>query len=381
MGACALHTKPTSSPMVVAPKSASDLSELPSNTLGFSTLFTLALWLAIFFIVVFLFSHSAEAVSEDGYTEKISTVVNPFFSTVSVPCEFKGSEGIQIRCKMLLNPRAAASVIVVNGYSENMDKYAEVAYDFFHSGFSVFLIDHRGQGYSGRLLHEPQKATIDEFNYFVADLHLFMDRIVAKNARGPKFLVAHSFGGAVSASYLEEYPNDFQAAALVAPMFKINLRGWPEWLAKLTLAVYAWLGRDNEYVEPPRDPYTISFEENLVTHSRLRYDSAQNILGSEPKLRIFGQTHRWVQQALQRSHQVLHSAKKVEIPILILQAGRDQFVLASGLEAYCTNAKNCRIQVFQDAKHEILQESDLIRDEAFRAMIGFFRASQKGEAF
>jgi lysophospholipase len=28
-------------------------------------------------------------------------------------------------------------------------KYAELAYDLFHSGFDVMIIDHRGQGRSG----------------------------------------------------------------------------------------------------------------------------------------------------------------------------------------------------------------------------------------
>jgi lysophospholipase len=328
-------------------------------------------------VVASLFSHSAEAISEDGYAQKIAIVVSPFFGAASVPCEFKGAEGIQIRCKILLNPNAMASVIVVNGYTENMDKYAEVAYDFFQLGYSVFLIDHRGQGYSGRLLSEPQKATIDEFDHFVADLHSFIEKIVTKNASGPKFLVAHSFGGAVSARYLEEYPNEFQAAALFAPMFEINLNGWPEWLAKFMLAFYSWIGRENEYVKPPRDPDTISFEENIVTHSRLRHDAARKVLASEPNLKIFGQTNRWVQKAIQGSRQVLQNAEKAITPLLILQAGKDQLVLASGLETYCTKAKNCRIQLFPDAKHEILQESDSIRDEAFRATIKFFGTIQR----
>lgn len=328
-------------------------------------------------IVASLLSHSAEAIPEDGYSLKIATFVSPFFRNASIPCEFKGQEGIQIRCKIFLNPRAIASVIVVNGYSENMDKYAEVAYDFFQLGYSVFLIDHRGQGYSERLLSEPQKATIDEFDHFVTDLHSFMEKIVTKSMSGPKFLVAHSLGAAVSARYLEEYPTEFQAAALLAPMFEINLNGWPKWLAHLILQVYSWIGRDNDYVKPPRDPYAISFEENIVTQSRLRHDAGQNVLASEPNLKIFGQTNRWVRKALQGSREVLENAGKAETPILILQAGKDQLVLASGLESFCHKAKNCRIQLFSDAKHEILQESDLIRDGAIQAVVDFFSANQR----
>lgn len=329
------------------------------------------------FVVTWLCSQSAEAVSEDGYIHKIRTVVNPFFINASVPCEFLGEEGIQIRCRIFLNPKAKASVVVVNGYTENMHKYAEVAYDFFQLGYSVFLIDHRGQGYSGRILKESEKATIDDFDHFVGDLHLFIKEIVSRNASGPMFLVAHSFGGAVSASYIEQFPDEFQAAAFFAPMFEINLQGWPEWLARFVLDVYSWVGRENDYVKSPRDPYTVSFEENRVTHSRFRYDAGQNILASEPNLKIFGQTNRWVQKALQGSRQVLLGAEKAIAPLFILQAGKDDYVLASGLEAYCAKAKNCRLQVFPNAMHEILQESDLIRDEAFRAVMDFFNASQR----
>ncbi|MCT6568541.1 alpha/beta fold hydrolase, partial [Staphylococcus aureus] len=43
-------------------------------------------------------------------------------------------------------------VVVVPGRIESYVKYPEVAYDLFQQGYDVIVLDHRGQGRSGRIL-------------------------------------------------------------------------------------------------------------------------------------------------------------------------------------------------------------------------------------
>ena len=46
---------------------------------------------------------------------------------------------------------------MVNGRAENMLKWTELAYDVYQQGYDVLIFDHRGQGYSQRLLNDSEK--------------------------------------------------------------------------------------------------------------------------------------------------------------------------------------------------------------------------------
>lgn len=50
-------------------------------------------------------------------------------------------------------------IVVCPGRIESYIKYAELAYDLFHLGFDVLIIDHRGQGLSGRMLPDTHRGT------------------------------------------------------------------------------------------------------------------------------------------------------------------------------------------------------------------------------
>ena len=65
-------------------------------------------------------------------------------------------------------------------------------------------------------------------------------------------------------------------------------------------------------------------------------------------------------------------------PILLLQAEADVVVSSAPQQSFCERAKNCRLIVAAGAMHEILNESDPIRDLALRQMLDFFAAHANG---
>ncbi len=305
-------------------------------------------------------------------------VVNGFYETAGRPCEFRGQLGVLIRCRTFLNASRRGAIVIAAGYTENMRKYSETAFDLYQAGFSVFLYDHRGQGYSQRLLADPTLGTIDEFAYFADDLHQFVTTIVRKELKIRKqspdhvYLLAHSLGGAVGALVLEKYPGDFRAAVLSAPMLKLNSRGWNEIAAQLFLDAQSLLGRDQLPATAPRDPSTITFSQNTVTRSEARFEFQRQLLTKEPGLKVFAPTHRWVRKAIAGSRAARKNGAMARAPILILQATEDSFVEAEGQREFCQAAARCKILVVQNARHEILQERDEIRDVALRTAIDFF---------
>lgn len=93
----------------------------------------------------------------------------PFFE--QFPTQYlSGERNIKLAYRHLVQPESAVRklMILVNGRAENMMKWTELAYDFYQQGYDVLLFDHRGQGYSQRII--PQKGHLDEFRFYTDDM-------------------------------------------------------------------------------------------------------------------------------------------------------------------------------------------------------------------
>ena len=77
---------------------------------------------------------------------------------------FQGTDDVTIRYVQFTDPAHDKVLVISSGRSESYVKYPEVLYDFFHLGFDVFIMDHRGQGLSGRMLDDPQKGHVERFD-------------------------------------------------------------------------------------------------------------------------------------------------------------------------------------------------------------------------
>ena len=74
--------------------------------------------------------------------------------------EFTGVDDIPVRFVRFHAADHDRVIVVCPGRIESYVKYAELAYDLFHLGFDVLIIDHRGQGRSGRILPTAIAATL-----------------------------------------------------------------------------------------------------------------------------------------------------------------------------------------------------------------------------
>ncbi len=144
--------------------------------------------------------------------------------------EFSGVDGVPIRFVRFRSARHQRVVVVSPGRIESYVKYPEVAYDLFHCGYDVVIVDHRGQGRSGRLLADTHRGHVVNFADYVDDFEQLWQREVESRGYRQRFALAHSMGGAILAQFLQRRPQAFDAAAFCAPMFGIQLP-MPGWLA------------------------------------------------------------------------------------------------------------------------------------------------------
>lgn len=322
-------------------------------------------------------NHAVPLTTEHEVPALYQQTLPDFWRQHAVEGAFKGKDGITIRYAALRQAKVDRAILIVNGRVESYLKYQELAWDLWRQGYSLYLIDHRGQGLSGRMLADPEKGYVDQFDDYVVDLKQFHDEVIAADKPAKLFLLAHSMGGAISARYLERWPDDIQAAVLSSPMMGINLGGLPKWLAKGLAAtmgrVGGWFG-EAPY-GPGQGPYEDhGFADNELTHSEARYQAFRQVYAQHPQIRLGGATAHWIHQGIAGSDAAVADAGAIKTPLLVLQAGDDSVVDNAAQDAFCANArceggKPLRIE---GAWHELFIEADPQRQAALNATLAFF---------
>ncbi|HEH9417703.1 TPA: alpha/beta fold hydrolase [Aeromonas sobria] len=340
--------------------------------------------LSLSLLALTLFSAGALAVtntypltSEADVPTLYQQTLPDFWRQHAVEGEFKGKDGITIRYAALRQAKVDRAILIVNGRVESYLKYQELAWDLWRQGYSLYLIDHRGQGMSGRMLADQQKGYVDQFDDYVLDLKQFHDQVIMADQPAKLFLLAHSMGGAISARYLERWPDDIKAAVLSSPMLGINLGGLPKWLAK---GLATTIGTVGDWIgEPPYGPgqggyQDHGFADNGLTHSQSRYQAFRQLYELHPQIQLGGATAHWIYQGITGADAAIADAGAIKTPLLVLQAGNDSVVDNAAQDRFCTlaNCEGGKPLRIEGAWHELFIESDDKRQPALTAMADFF---------
>ena len=323
-------------------------------------------------IAVFLFSQSTWALSESVLMNQLNTDVIPYFQSHFQKNQFigVGQVPIQYYVKKVQNPLGV--IIFSPGQSEAALKYSEFLYDLKDLQYDFYIIDHRGQGYSGRMLPDPVKSHVDHFQDYVSDFSYLINTIVKPRQYSRSILMAHSMGGAIATGYLLNNPGQISAAILSAPMLQVNTGLFNNLSADLVASAVDVLGFGSRYAATQK-PYQAQsrFEDNKETSSFNRFIMKKMIYNPRPEIQVGGTTFRWLKESLQFTVQIrTNTDVKLQTPTVVFQAGHDQYVLPYGQNRFCEelNPQMCKLvrTGFETSQHEILMETDSIRSYAIK---------------
>ncbi len=292
----------------------------------------------------------------------------PFFE--QFPTQYlSGKRNIKLAYRHLIQPESAVRklMILVNGRAENMLKWTELAYDFYHQGYDVLLFDHRGQGYSQRII--PQKGHLDEFCFYVDDMAKIIEKVTALFSYSTQHLLAHSMGALISTYYLANCDHRINKAILSSPFYGIPLKHPIR--DELIIALMNILGQGERYVFGKGDYQQTHLEYNELTFCKTRMKWMNRINRKNPAIHLGGPTFRWVHLCLNAIKHLPKVIPKIEIPILILQAEKEKIVDNKNLEKLTALFPNARCEVILNAKHEILFEQDELRQETISKILVF----------
>lgn len=268
------------------------------------------------------------------------------------------------------------SILFQTGRADVFEKYLE-SFSYWHdAGWSVTSLDWRGQGGSGRLSGDARVGHIDDFDRWITDLAAFWPQWCAATP-GPHVVIGHSMGGHLILQALLESAIHPDAAILVAPM--TGLRGpigarWAEPIVRFLRnrgdpARAAW--KAGERPGPKHE------RQAILTSDRSRYEDEQWWYEQSPEIKLGPPSWAWLSEAYAstREQRADRRLATLNVPILMLVADADELVDAEASVAIAARLPDARLVRFgREAAHEILRESDAVRDRAMAEIDTFMGA-------
>lgn len=312
---------------------------------------------------------SEQDLKDPAHLQKIENLYNS-----GIEGTFAGGNDVPIYYKIVRQEvEEKGAIMISSGRTEGAIKYKEVIFDLYNAGYSVYIHDHRGQGYSGRMADDPEMGYVDEWKYYVTDMKIFYDEFIKPGKHKKVFLLSHSLGGAVAMSYIEQFPNDMDAAVFCSPML-----GLSSYICPLAAILS---GKTPKYA-PGQSGYSndsSKFVGNDVTGSETRYYIKIDTNNKHPKTKLGGASVQWLRQSCLMMKNIHKNVNEIKIPFLIVKASNETVVDPKATEKFIGKArkagKKCATMLIDDAQHEILMEKDKQRKEIITKTLEFYQAN------
>lgn len=277
-----------------------------------------------------------------------------------------------------------AVVVMFEGLGDFGEQYFELARNLDARDLKLIVIDLPGQGGSGRYLKNSHKRHSVNFSSVLEDLHTLIDEVALSAAvdpednhkRLPIILLAHSLGGHLALRYLAEYNKSsrctpiFACAAMTAPMISMkSVEAFPKWLSPLIIRFLAlcpqsYIPMGGDWVVGSKiRPYLDYVLSSDPERSNLQNAFFSNAL--HQKLVIGSPTNKWLSDAFDSCNiiQKPNYLEKITVPILIGLAEQDALVSNTAIRAAAKKLPHAELLEFPTAHHEILMETDDIRNK------------------
>jgi len=318
---------------------------------------------------------------ETHFQQFVSEQLEPFWQARAETGAFKNPQGLEIHYANIRQAGATRAVVVSPGRIEGYLKYKELAYDLYQAGYSVFIIDHQGQGLSSRRLENAHKGYVSDFQDYVDDLHQFISETVSHRHQGSLFLLAHSMGAAIGLRYIQQFPNTFEKASFSSPMWGFRSGLVPKFIAKGLVDLGHWVHdkfkEEGAYFIGGKDYDAKPFESNELTHSEARYGYFRELYEAQPQLQLGGITFAWLNASITALEQAYRDLDQIEFPIQVFQAQDETVIDNLAQDAFCLrlahHGRPCyggKPEVIANARHELFIETD---DKRLRLLTSLFR--------
>ncbi len=266
---------------------------------------------------------------------------------------------------------ARGSIIFQPGRTEFIEKYFETADDFIKRGFAVIIIDPRGQGLSTRLLNDPMKSYVDDFEDYCDDLACVVQAFQNDLPR-PHVLMGHSMGGTIGLQSVLTGRLNPAACVFTAPM--LGFQDIDTSFMSKAVRFFSWVGfsHHNLPFQAQRNGQPVPFRTNKLTSDPNRYQLWATYFENHQRMRVGAPTFGWISAAIRAMKFVNDNAQHLNIPTLVVACGADSIVTPQSNQKFAQDAQADFMNV-AGAFHEVLLERDEFRDQFWAGFDSFLK--------
>lgn len=233
-------------------------------------------------------------------------------------------------------------IVLMHGLGEHCGRYPHVARFFNDLGITVRAFDHRGHGRSG-----GARGDVRDSESMMTDAKMVFDDFAQQIGSVP-FLLGHSLGGLMAARFATENRSPLRGLILSSPALTIALTPPQKLLFKILSAIAPGLALPN------------GLDKRYLSHDKAVVDAYAKDPLVHAKI-----TARLLRCMLHSIESAQSKASALKIPVLMVVAGDDHIVDASGSQTFFHHlpTDQSRIHVYPQMYHEIFNEVDA--DAAF----------------
>ena len=233
-----------------------------------------------------------------------------------------------------------AGILLVHGLGEHSSRYTHVAEHLTERGFAVHTLDHYGHGKS-----DGQPGYVQRFSVFLDGVTALLHKVQSENPEQPLFLVGHSMGGLIAATFLLEQQAAFRACVLSGPAIKSDQA--PPAIVVALIRLIAILAPTAPLIQldasgVSRDPDVVKAYMNdpLVHHGKL--------------------SARLLSEMSTTMKRTLAKAGDIRIPIFLMHGDADLLTAPSGsVELHAeVGSDDKTLKLYPGLFHEIINEPE-----------------------
>ena len=260
---------------------------------------------------------------------------------------FKGENDLSLfyRIDEIVAKDNKAAIVVVHGLGEHSGRYHHLRNALLPQGYAIYGYDQRGHGKSAGI-----RGHVDTFDDLILDLKKFIDLVKEKTAGKKLFLLGHSMGGLVAATYAIRFPQGLTGVILSAPALKfaLDVPKIKEAAGRLMSHIFPALTLENEI-----DP-------NLISHDHIEVERYKNdpLVHSKISTRFYVEFTRSMAWALDNAY-------RLELPSLMMNGTGDKIISYLGCEEFYKKIliEDKKLKLFPGLYHEMFNEVEKDRTE------------------
>lgn len=266
--------------------------------------------------------------------------------TISQYLGYANLAGFDIACYWFKKSNVKKTVLILHGYNDHVGLYRHCIKVLLSANYNVLAIDLPGHG-----LSSGEQAAITSFADYRQVVHDLLAKLPADVSESLS-LLGQSTGAAIATDYVLHYPKHrFQKVVLLAPL--VRPAHWQ------LIRVQLFLG--GAFIQKVKRV----FRQNCDNVQFLRFIKYEDPL--QPRYVKVS----WV-KALRDWHQVLANTEPCDIPCLMIQGEADTTVAwRYNLKALKQKLLNTKVVMLPKAKHHLVNEKEVIRQQVFTAMVDF----------